>query len=246
MEGQDVVMSMVAIAGLGNQQIFVDAAIAAGVKRFFPSEFGPYTRNPEFAKLLSAVLPVKTALVDYLRSKESQISWTGVVTGGFFDWAIESGFFGFDVPSKTVTLVDGGTSYFTSNPLSTIAEAMVASVDHADETKNQYVFLGAITANQKEILEMVEKVDGQKWTVKHLTTEEIVARGQKAVGDGKFSGVVDLVTACTCGKLGLGDHRPHGYWNDRLGLTKVDMEQAVKNLLQQGSTVQNAVQFYTI
>lgn len=35
MQGQDVVVSMVAVFATGGQQILVDAAIAAGVKRFF-------------------------------------------------------------------------------------------------------------------------------------------------------------------------------------------------------------------
>ncbi|OAL53485.1 isoflavone reductase family protein [Pyrenochaeta sp. DS3sAY3a] len=232
MEGQDVVISMVAITAIGDQQVFVDAAIAAGVKRFFPSEFGPYTRNAKFAELVPFIFPLKTALVDYLRSKESQISWTGLVTAGFFDWAIETGFFYFDFASKTVTLVDGGSSPFTSNTVSTIAKALVAALDHADETKNQYVFIGSFTASQKDILEVVEKVDGQKWTVKYATSEEVIARGQRAVEAGEFSGIVDLITAGACGKQALGDHSVHGFWNDRLGLATDDMEQVVKNLLQ--------------
>jgi saccharopine dehydrogenase-like NADP-dependent oxidoreductase len=45
MEDQDVVISMVAVFATGGQQILVDAAIAAGVERVFPSEFRPPSRD---------------------------------------------------------------------------------------------------------------------------------------------------------------------------------------------------------
>lgn len=84
MEGQDVVISMVAVFATGGQQNLVDAAIAAGVKRFLPSEFGPPSRDEKFTTLHPA-LPPKVATVDYLRSKESQISWSALIPGAFFD-----------------------------------------------------------------------------------------------------------------------------------------------------------------
>jgi len=38
--GQDVVISTVGTAAFEKQALFIDAAVEAGVKRFFPSEFG--------------------------------------------------------------------------------------------------------------------------------------------------------------------------------------------------------------
>ncbi|RYN86542.1 hypothetical protein AA0113_g12421 [Alternaria arborescens] len=45
MKGQDVVISNVGLSGAPHQQIFVDAALATGVKRFFPAEYGTDTRD---------------------------------------------------------------------------------------------------------------------------------------------------------------------------------------------------------
>jgi uncharacterized protein YbjT (DUF2867 family) len=74
MRGQDVVISMVGGHVAGDQNKFIDAALTAGVKRFFPSEFGPYSRDPMFVELNLVVLPAKAGTVDYLRSKESVMS----------------------------------------------------------------------------------------------------------------------------------------------------------------------------
>ncbi|CAJ0553077.1 Ff.00g115890.m01.CDS01 [Fusarium sp. VM40] len=230
MEGQDVVISMVAVFATGGQQILVDAAIAAGVKRFFPSEFGPPSRDEKFAALHPA-LPPKVATVDYLQSKESQISWSALIPGAFFDWAMKIGLFGFDIDSKTTTLIDGGTAIFTASTLPTIAKATLAMLEHADETRNQYVYISSFHISQKDILDVVEKVDGQKWTVKHITSEELIAQGKKRLAEGDNMGATDLVGGGALGKQALGDSRPWGLWDEKLGLQKEDLEQAVKDVL---------------
>ncbi|KAH8736360.1 isoflavone reductase [Ilyonectria robusta] len=230
MEGQDVVISMVAVFATGGQQNLVDAAIAAGVKRFLPSEFGPPSRDEKFATLHPA-LPPKVAMVDYLRSKESQISWSALIPGAFFDWAMSIGLFGFDINSKTVTLIDGGTAVFTATTLPTIAKATLAMLEHADETKNQYVFISSFHISQNDILDVVNKLDGQKWTVKHTTSEELIAQGNKRIAEGDMWGATDLVGGGALGKQALGDSRPWGLWDEKLGLQKDDLEKAVREVL---------------
>lgn len=230
MEGQDVVISMVAVFATGGQQNLVDAAIAAGVKRFLPSEFGPPSRDEKFAALHPA-LPPKVATVDYLRSKESQISWSALIPGAFFDWAMSIGLFGFDIKSKTVTLIDGGTAVFTATTLPTIAKATLAILEQADETKNQYVFISSFHISQNDILDVVNKLDGEKWTVKHTTSEDLIAQGNKRIAEGDMMGATDLVGGGALGKQALGDSRPWGLWDEKLGLQKDDLEKAVRDVL---------------
>jgi hypothetical protein len=45
-EGQDAIASTVGTAGLASQSVLVDAAVAAGVKRFLLSDFGCYQGLP--------------------------------------------------------------------------------------------------------------------------------------------------------------------------------------------------------
>lgn len=137
-KGHQVVICMVAMCATGGQQILVDAAIAAGVEMFLPSEFGPPSWNERFAALHPA-LPLKVATVDYLRSKESQIPWSALIPGAFFDWGMKLGLFGFDFRSKTATLVGGGTAYFTASTLPTIARGILEMLQYLHATKNKYV-----------------------------------------------------------------------------------------------------------
>ncbi|KAJ5981753.1 hypothetical protein N7522_013381 [Penicillium canescens] len=192
-----------------------------------PSDFA-YSAN---SSVPPVVLPAKTGTVDYLRSNQPLISWSSLVTGAFFDWAMKVGFFGFDVASKTVTLIDGGTSVFTTTTLSTIGKALVAILEHAGETKNQYIFVSSFNVSKKDILNVVEKVDGQKWTVRHVTSEDVIYNGKRRLAAGDFAGIMNLTRGGAFGKRVLGDESSHGFWNDKLGLPKEDMEQTIRDLL---------------
>lgn len=79
---------------MNNQTAFIDAAIEAGVKRVYPSEFGfDYTR-PENST--SPIFKSKIETQKYLRdkAKEGKISYTIFTVGAFLDWSIVTGFFG--------------------------------------------------------------------------------------------------------------------------------------------------------
>lgn len=93
LRGQDVVVSLVAGSALGDQKTFIHAAIAAGVKRFLPLEFGSNITDAH----TRAIVPMyesKVETVNYLKSKESEISWASIVTGPSFDWTLKVGFWG--------------------------------------------------------------------------------------------------------------------------------------------------------
>ena len=83
--GQDAVVSVVAGAALGEQKKLIDAAVASGVKRFIPSEFGSNTNNKE-AQELVPIFSRKVEIKDYLESQIGNgLTWTGIVTGPVFD-----------------------------------------------------------------------------------------------------------------------------------------------------------------
>lgn len=85
LKGQDAVVQ-VAFVDPSKSKTLIDAAIKAGVKTFIPSEFGIDNSHPSVVQKLF-VFGQKQEVVEYLKSKESSgLTWTGIVTGGFFDW----------------------------------------------------------------------------------------------------------------------------------------------------------------
>ncbi|CAI9627030.1 unnamed protein product [Alternaria burnsii] len=115
--------------------------------------------------------------------------------------------------------------------MGTIAGAIKASLDHADETKNQYVFVSPFHHTQREILDIIEKADGKKWNVVHVRSEDLLANGKRRVQSGDFAGTMDLTRGIAMGKLGLVDLRPHGLWNEKSGLPEEDLEAALRKIV---------------
>ncbi|KAF2272910.1 NAD(P)-binding protein, partial [Westerdykella ornata] len=226
---QDAVVSLVGPAFLAKQTILVDAAIAAGVKLFLPSEYGSDTADERLREVVP-MFEVKKNIVDYLKQREDKISWSAVIVGGFFDWGITSTFLGFNASTKTATLVDNGTVPFTTTNTTTIARALIAILSNPSVARNQYVYISSFTPTGADILAAAERITGAQWTVKHVSSDDLVKDGKEKVAKGDRMGVVSLLLAGLLGKEGLGDNRKKGSeeWNQRLGLEGEDFEGSVR------------------
>jgi hypothetical protein len=228
---QDVVLSLVGGLAIGDQDLLIDAAIAAGVQRFVPSEYGINTADAR----TRAIVPHsegKYGTTQYLKSKEGQISWTSVINGPFLDWCLANGIFDLNFADKTATVYDNGTATFSANNLHTIALALVKVLEKPDDSKNRYVYLSGLQTTQKQILEAAEKVTGEKWTVNHKTTQELVEEGNAKIKTGDYLGIVALIQAVTFGaKDELGNFESEGLWNEKLGLPKDDLETSIRAVI---------------
>ncbi|KAL1794560.1 hypothetical protein ACET3X_006376 [Alternaria dauci] len=235
MKGQDVVISNVGPAGIAHQHIFIDAAVATGVKRFFPSEYGTDTRDLKTTEINLYGTQYKYALVRYLQSKEkeSSLTWTALISGGFAEWGLRHRYFGFDFKTRTATLIDDGVTIGSQSRMRTIAKAIHACIEHFEETKNDYIFIASFHPSQRDILANIEKVDGQKWKVEHVTSQELQIKGHTRVIKGDWMGIADLSMATGFGKWGLVDWRNKNLFNEKLGLPKYDFEETVKSIMEE-------------
>ncbi len=88
LKGQDAVVSTITTGAVNNQRLIIDAAVAARVKRFLPSEFGLDTQRARGTKAGNVMKP-KVECVNYLielSEKYDWFTWTSLSTGSFFDW----------------------------------------------------------------------------------------------------------------------------------------------------------------
>lgn len=84
-KGQDAVISTITTAAANGQKPLIDAAIAAGVRRFIPSEFGNDLRATEAVKLVP-FFEDKVETLNYLKARQDKIEWTAIPNGAFYDW----------------------------------------------------------------------------------------------------------------------------------------------------------------
>ncbi|KAF3811062.1 hypothetical protein GCG54_00010398 [Colletotrichum gloeosporioides] len=205
--GQDAVVSAISTVAAvvkGAQDPLVDAAVAAGVKRFIPSEYGLNTRNLK-GEILGDWLIAKTEAVDYLIEKAKAhegFTWTGIGTSLFFDWvsyplllalsdlltvdgqSITRGIYGIDLANKSIDIFDSGNQKVSTTSLVFLAEGIAAVLKHPDETANQYINIIEFDVTQNQLLKLFEEETGAKWTVKHKTADEVNEEGKRKLAAG--------------------------------------------------------------
>ena len=209
LRGHDAVVSTIASAALAKQLLLVEAAAAAQVKRFIPSEFGSNTVNEKSAKLPS--YGDKVAVQNALRkhAADGTLSYTTVINGPFLDWGITVGFI-MNLKAKSINLWDGGHRVFSTTTLNTIGKAVAGVLSHPDETKNRPVFVQDTAVSQRDLLEKGKVATGapETWTENTPSVDELVAQGWAELGKehpnpDKF--VMNFISAAIWGE-GYGAH----------------------------------------
>ncbi|MCJ1257363.1 hypothetical protein MMC24_005188 [Lignoscripta atroalba] len=191
--GQDALIS--AVPGTSTppiDQILLDAAISAGVSRFFSSEYTLDVCHPASRAIATPiVLGPRIALADRLEEegRRGSIEWTTIVPGGFLDWALDTGFAGFDVKERKVTLYDGGKHPASGCTLPFIASVVVAALKMPrDATKNKRIRVSETTYTGLEMLKLLEQATGEKFEVENVSTDESLTRGRESLDRGDIAG----------------------------------------------------------
>lgn len=229
-KGQDAAVSTISGDGLGIQKAIVDAAVAAGVKFFLPSEYGIDTSNPDAPKLIP-FLKSKVEALDYLKSKQDQISWAALITGSLFDWSLNiPSFGGINVPARTATVYDSGDVPYEASTCEQVGKAIAAALKRPDIIKNQYVYVNSFTVTQNQVVQALEKATGDKFAVSHDSVENLRAGGHKQLQEGNFLGTLALIASTFYGKFGVADYSiTKGLWDEKLGLAQEDLDAVLRS-----------------
>ncbi|KAI1652660.1 NAD(P)-binding protein [Daldinia decipiens] len=188
--GVQVVVSCVATMAMGDQNPLIDAAAAAGVKRFIPAEFGIDSQNPLCMQLpIVGVSKVKTQ--QRLREKSRSdpgFTYTAIANGLFLDWCLEETII-LDIPKHTATLYNGGDVKFSASLLSDIAKAVLGVIAHQDETANRVVYIHSALITQNQLIRYAKEQDGREWDTIVKDTEELRQESLAAQAEGSKGGM---------------------------------------------------------
>lgn len=174
----------------------VDAAVKAGVKLFFPSEFGGDYDGKKFA----AIFQAKGEIVAYARSKG--LKTVLYRTGLFADWVINmpivANAFGIDRENNVYRKIGSGDRKVSVSFLRDIGYGLV-SVAYRDPSflpNELRVQSDSITANQ--LAAIYEKATGVKLTVENVTEEESIKESEEAfknIATGGFPAFITVIRA---------------------------------------------------
>ncbi len=225
LRGQDAAVSAVGIAGISTQVEMIDAAEAAGVRRFIVSDFG-YGPQHRYLPEFEAVGEPRMAVLAHAKEKagaNKAFTWSAVAIGIPIDWVSVLGSspfhstyqnrlelmaaahlqalkkfptLGFDIVNRTATIYDSGTELFTGTTLTTgIGHAVVGALRHPDPTANKHLLVRSVQTCQKELLFAFEAATGESWPQTHEKSMDLMRRGREKLASGDKSWTLDLIVA---------------------------------------------------
>jgi nucleoside-diphosphate-sugar epimerase len=219
----------------------IDAAVAAGVKRFIPSEYGANNLDPRGRNLVP-VYDIKGAMLEHLiaqsKASNGKLTWTSICCGSWLDWALDpaksGNFLGIDVKAKTATIYDSGNARFAVTTSVNTGLAVARALKDADATANKQLFLADFITTTRQIIASLEKQTGERFSVVQKASGPEI----KALRDKYDSGVFNAmfpILAMTFGAdvdVGYDFEAEQEVWNSRLGLPKVELDQVVEEAIE--------------
>ncbi|KAH8878732.1 NmrA-like family protein [Thozetella sp. PMI_491] len=229
-QGQDVIINCMTTFSVADQFRIIDAAIAAGVKRYSPSEYGLDNLNPD-AQALSNVFAEKGAVQSYLRSRaaEGKIEWTSFSCGMWVSWSLPHNFMGADVRGGRFEILDDGEGLVSATTEANTALAIVRSLTVAQElTKNRNVLLQDFVVSQNQLLAEIESQTGKKLEVTRADSRKLAEQKQAEYKAGNVVAQYALINiAFMTGRYGGHLEKEGEILNEQLGLPKATLAEEV-------------------
>lgn len=183
--GQEVVISTVASSALESQIILIDAAVAAGVKRFIPSEYGSDINNSKTRQLPVFAPNVKVQQHLIAASELSGLTYSMVYSSAFLDYGLAYDFV-LKISDYKPVLIDGGDLPFTVTTIPTVADAIIGVLKHSEETKNRAVYIEDIKVTQNKLFSLAKEVAPEKpWAPTYAKLDEMIAESDARLAEGK-------------------------------------------------------------
>lgn len=166
-----------------------------------------------------------------------------------YEWSLAiPAAFGIDTLAKEATLFDGGETKITVSTWPQVGRAVAALLDlpitaeHGDHTrclehfKNSVIYTGSFTVSQRDMLDSVFRVTGDKMENWNITDEPVKQRYESAIAaikEGDRLAYVRQMYARVFYPDDSGNHeKTRGLSNDLLDLPKEDLDEATKVAIQ--------------
>jgi hypothetical protein len=156
LEGTDLVLSALGGSGLENGQelLFIDAAVAAGVRRFIPS-FWAFEVAPAFREA-NPIMGVAYDTIQYIETKHPSLEWSAIACGTFLEYLLESPF-GIDTEKFIAPVLGDGNFKISSATIRGVSD-LTSNLIHLPETKNSFVTIAGHTFTWNDLISAAEKV----------------------------------------------------------------------------------------
>ena len=193
---EHVVISTVAPGDVCFQKRLIDAAIAAGVRRFIPNEFYFDTLDSTVSDRLPSH-KARAEVLEYLKEQaevNESFSWTAIAAHCILEQGLKKGLLGLDVKWQSAKIYGTGDERFACSTLTDVGHAVEEMLVSGYETAtNQYLYRASFVTTQSEILAAFERIMGKNWTNGYADIAECISEGRKRMGMGFLDGAILLL-----------------------------------------------------
>lgn len=234
----DALIITIAGSHVESQKKLLAAAFKGGVKRVMPAEFGSCDSADDKTNEILPLMKGKKDVRDYLSSLANQtrndatnLTWTSLVTGHFFDYGLTCGLLKFDVKGRKAYILDGGDIKFSASNLDFIAKAIIRILERPEESANKLLYVHSNHVTQLELLAVLEKATGEKFErIEQSSTKELAMTTPRML-DGDEEARDEVVAVW--GVVASDWKNKHGFANTLLGLEEDDLEETVARVIAQ-------------
>ncbi|KAF2220188.1 hypothetical protein BDZ85DRAFT_32838 [Elsinoe ampelina] len=238
LKNHDAVIIAIPLTSLDFHLDLATAAAHAGVKHYIPADFGSVDSGAPLSQKLVPLFGRKSAVRQRLTDLAGQhagFTWTALVNGHFFDWALKTDFMHFDVRGRKALVLGDGEQRMSLSTLARVAEATVRVLEMGAEgraeVRGRTLMVQSFCVTQWEVLRALEGVTGGRWEVEREGVEGFVRREEGRRDRGSKAAVEELVFA-----LGVME----GDWTRReefamglLGLEDEDLGEVVGRVVRE-------------
>lgn len=233
LQGHDALVTTFAGSNSDLQIRLAEASAKAGVKRFMPADFGSCDSSSPRALDLMPLYREKTKVREYLQqlSAHSNLTWTSLVCGHFFDYGLKSGLLQFDLKSHKAQIFDDGEIRWSATTLERIGLAVVRTLQREDATRNRMLYIQSFCTTQNKVLASLETINQRKWQVEYVNSEEFVKEMKRQVDSDSSNDDARENLVGVIGMIEANWENKEDFANSILGLEDEDLEQVIKEII---------------
>ncbi|KAJ4246585.1 hypothetical protein NW762_013527 [Fusarium torreyae] len=182
LRGNDVVINTLGAASVGNQEIIIDAAIDAGVKRYFPNDWSHLSNDPLAKDLPTNYTHLKVQAYLQKKADEGLLEYTVINAGPFFDLILKFPYL-VDTKSHSVTLFDNGETPLSTTSTRSVGKAVAGALKIPEATKNRKLAINDTVLTQAKVYEWAKKYTSTdvQWTETRVDAQEELDKAVKAL-----------------------------------------------------------------
>ncbi len=225
------------------QNNILEAAVRAGVKHVITPDFSSDTFNPYVGELEIFGPKLKAQKLLEALSVERKITWTAIIVGPFYDWAIPKGLFWINTKDKKITVFGSGNQRFSMSPISLVGQATVHVLQHQEQFINRPAYFARYTISTNELANIVREVAVPgDWQTVAIPLTTFFENGRKLWEEDTKNGVIDRLNTTAYAMLGtygiFEEGNKYGAdFEDKIepgwSMSKEDLRIEIKKLLRQ-------------